>query len=209
MGNTNVFLGDSLIEGALPLDASTRWTTVYSTAVGKVQDNRGIGGTTMQSGVGGRTTFDINNVPVYDSATHNLIFIAYGVNDSVFGGTSSAYGTATSTAVDGIIAKGWPSQSIVLVWSWYSGGSDATHSTWRNVLHNVAVVKSTLYLDFSAPIIADPNKASYNADGIHPNVAGAQKFAALAQTNIENYIATITASKGSILNIILNMNQYI
>jgi GDSL-like Lipase/Acylhydrolase family len=183
VADTDLFFGDSLMYGFGTVDHFHTWPNLYCASKGTIIDNRAMGGYAMTPGVSSFGAFDINNVPNYDPKYH-YIFIGYGINDYYFGSNPALYASYTSSAVDGIIAKGYDPSQIVLVWTWFYGGSEAVHITWRSALYNVAVIKHTKYVDFSAPLIADPNRINYVENDAHVNVQGHQVFAGIAETSI-------------------------
>ena len=167
---TNIFFGDSITLG-YQVTATTRWSYLYCVGTNTHEENHGAGGTTMTPGIPPRTPFDINNVPT-NSSTYDKIFIAYGTNDIYSSGTINNYVTATNSAVDGIVTKGWAASSIVLVYTYSPDFSQATQIAWRNALRAVATAKGTRFIDFSSIFFPLSDPSIYFADGLHPNAAG-------------------------------------
>lgn len=185
----DLFFGDSITFGNElgSLQYTNRWSTQYCNAVSSNEDNRAQSGATMTPGLNaGRPVFDINAVPTYQTS-YKHIFVSYWVNDFFYGGTPGAYATATTNAVNGILAKGWPASKIVLCFNYLPSVtiSQAEALTWRAALKTVKVAKATSFLDFYTAIYNMPNNATYAGDGIHPTAAWNAVMAALAQTNIE------------------------
>jgi lysophospholipase L1-like esterase len=208
MGNTNIFFGDSHIAGNAGVSSTQTWPNIYCTALGKTIVNDAVAGTTMTSGLG-RTTFDITQVPTYVSATHNYIFICYGTNDSNLGGTASAYASAYNTAVNAVIAKGWPSPQIVISIDYYPSADLTTLQGFVTALQAVSVSTSCSFLDLFTPIYNDASKASYVQDTLHLNSTGQAVQAALAQTNIvaPTIPVTYTSSNSILLGVINLLNS--
>lgn len=191
----DVFFGDSITFGNElgPLQYSARWSKQYSNDVPSDEINGSKSGAAMTPGlVSGRPVFDINDVLVYQNS-YRHIFVSYWVNDFLYGGTPAAFAAATSNAVDGILARGWPAHKIVLCFNYLpeSGLStwpfltDGIARQWLAALRSVQAAKGTSFLDFYTPIYNRPDKGSYSGDGIHPTAAWNTVMKQYAETNIE------------------------
>lgn len=185
----DVFFGDSIIFGNElgPQQYTARWSSQYCRAVPTDEYNAGLSGAAMTPGLNaGRPVFNIDDVPVYESRFRH-IFISYWGNDYVYGGTSSAYQAATTNAVNGIIAKGWPPAKIVLCFNYYPEVTvpRATALEWQAALRSVQNAKGTSFLDFYTLIYNRPDKGSYADDDVHPTVAWNGIMKDYALTSIE------------------------
>ena len=112
----DIFFGDSITYGNElgPQQYTARWSTQYCQTFPTDELNDAYSGAAMTPGLNvGRPVFDINQVPAYQSK-YRHIFVSYWVSDVIYGGTPAAYAAATTTAVNGIIAKGWPAAKIIL-----------------------------------------------------------------------------------------------
>lgn len=191
----DIFFGDSITFGNElgPLQYTARWSKQYANSVSSNEYNYAASGASMIPGlVGGRPSFDINNVPAYQSS-YNHIFVSYWVNDYLYGATPSAFAGRTLAAVNGILAKGWPADKIVLCFNYLPESGSATwpHLThaiaqqWLAALRGVQQQKGTSFLDFYTPIYNRSDKASYSGDGIHPTAAWNAIMKDYTLTNIE------------------------
>lgn len=201
--NTDLFFGDSITFGneLYQLQYTDRWSKQYTTAVNTIEGNYAESGASMIPGlVGGCPSFNITGVPSY-SPGYEHIFVSYWVNDYLYGATSSAFATATGSAVDGIIAKGWPANKIVLCFNYLpeSPGTwvNMTHAKaleWLGALRSVQQAKGTSFLDFYSLIYNRADKATYTEDLVHPSAAWNAIMKDLALTNIETPSVTLPSS---------------
>lgn len=189
----DVFFGDSITFGNElgPLQYTARWSKQYCNSVPTDEINEARSGASMTPALANRPVFNINDVPAYQSSFRH-IFISYWVNDYLYGGTTAAFAAATTAAVDGILAKGWPAAKIVLCFNYLpeSGANwpyltDAIARQWLAALRSVQQARGTSFLDFYTLIYNRPDKASYAGDGIHPTAAWNTIMKQYAQTNIE------------------------
>ncbi len=190
----DIFFGDSITFGnELGVQQYTaRWSTQYCQAVPTDELNDAYSGAAMTPGLNtGRPVFDVSQVPVYQNSDRH-IFVSYWVNDYLYGGTTAAFATATTNAVNGIIAKGWPAAKIVLCFNYlpespgtWINMTDAKARQWLAALRSVRQAKGTSFLDFYTPIYNRSDKGSYSDDGIHPTAAWNGIMKQYALTNIE------------------------
>ncbi|MDQ6609380.1 MAG: SGNH/GDSL hydrolase family protein [Bacteroidota bacterium] len=191
--DTNVFFGDSVTFGnELQSEQYTqRWSTQYCNESQTNEINQAGSGAAMTPGLNaGRPVFDVNQVPFYQSSFEH-IFVSYWINDFLYNGTPAAYAVATSNAVDGILARGWPASKIVLCFNYlpdsypvYPGMTHAIALRWLAALKGVQQAKGTSFLDFYTPIYNRPDNATYSNDYIHPTAAWNTIMTQYAETNI-------------------------
>ena len=192
----DIFFGDSITFGnELGTQQYTaRWSTQYCNDIPTSEINDALSGASMTPGLNaGRPVFDINQVPAYQSS-YRHIFISYWVNDYLNGGTPAAYAAATTKAVNGIIARGWPAAKIVLCFNYLPDTGPSiwpfmTHTIgqqWLAALRSVQQAKGTSFLDFYTPIYNRSDNASYAPDNIHPTAAWNSIMKQYAETNIES-----------------------
>lgn len=127
----DVFFGDSITFGNElgPLQYTARWPTQYCNDVATYEVNGALSGTAITPGLNpSRPVFNIADVPAYQASCRH-IFVSYWVNDYLYGGTTAAYAEATTAAVDGIVAKGWPAAKIVLCFNYLP----ESPGTWVNM----------------------------------------------------------------------------
>jgi len=196
----DIFFGDSITFGnELGTDQYTgRWSTQYCRAVPSDEVNDAYSGAAMTPGLNaGRPVFDINQVPTYQSS-YRHIFISYWVNDYLYGGTPAAYASATTNAVNGIIAKGWPAAKIVLCFNFLPASpgtwidmTDAKAQQWLAALRSVQQARGTSFLDFYTLIRNRSDNTTYSPDLIHPTVEWNTIMTQYAETNIEGPTSTL------------------
>lgn len=201
--DNDIFFGDSITFGneLQTQQYTARWPAQYCNAVSTNERNFARSGGAMTPGLNsGRPVFDINEVPAHQPDDAH-IFISYWVNDYSYGGTPAAFAAATSAAVDGIIAKGWPAAKIVLCFNYLPASApnwpymtDAIAREWLAALRGVQQAKRTSFLDFYTAIYNRPDNASYSGDYIHPTAEWNGIMKQLTQTNIEGPSNTLPAS---------------
>lgn len=198
----DVFFGDSITFGNELglLQFTARWSTQYCTAVPTDELNEARSGASMATNAYNRPVFDINDVPVYQSS-YRHIFVSYWVNDYLYGSTPAAFAAATTTAVNGILAKGWPAAKIVLCFNYLPDSpntwidmTNAKAQQWLAALRGVQQAKGTSFLDFYTLINNRPDKATYSPDLIHPTAAWNTIMKQYAQTNIESPSSSLPVS---------------
>ncbi|HVF96590.1 MAG TPA: GDSL-type esterase/lipase family protein [Flavisolibacter sp.] len=198
----DVFFGDSITFGNElgPQQYTARWSTLYCNAVPTNEINESRSGASMAPNPFGRPVFNINDVPAYQPAFRH-IFVSYWVNDYLYGTTPAAYATATTTAVNGIIAKGWPAAKIVLCFNFLPESNiewpymtHAKAQQWLSALRGVKQAKGTSFLDFYTPIYNRPDKGSYSGDWIHPTLAWNAIMEQYAETSIEGPSSSLPVS---------------
>ena len=191
----DVFFGDSITFGNELGSAqyTARWSAQYCVGVSSIERNFAASGASMIPGlVGGRPSFDINDVPAYQSSS-NHIFVSYWVNDFLYGANPNAFAGQTLSAVNRILAKGWPAEKIVLCFNYLPESGPTTwpyltHTIaleWLAALRSVQQSKGTSFLDFYTFVYNHPDKGTYSGDGIHPTAAWNTIMKDFALTNIE------------------------
>ncbi|HUC82448.1 MAG TPA: GDSL-type esterase/lipase family protein [Flavisolibacter sp.] len=197
----DIFFGDSITFGNElgPLQYTARWSSQYCAVVPSNEQNYAASGASMIPGlVGGRPSFNPSDVPNYQSS-YNHIFVSYWVNDYLYGANPNAFAGRALAAVNGILAKGWPADKIVLCFNYLP---ESGSSTWPYLTHDIALQwlaalrsvqqnKRTSFLDFYTFIYNHPDKASYSGDGIHPTAAWNAIMKSYALTNIEAPVSTL------------------
>lgn len=198
----DVFVGDSITFGNElgPLQYTDRWSTQYCVSAPTDEINQARSGASMAANPYGRPVFTLNDVPDYE-ASFRHIFVSYWVNDFCYGTTPAAFAAATSAAVDGIMAKGWPAAKIVLCFNYMDASgaywpylTPAAAQQWLAALRSVQQAKSTSFLDFYTPISNRADKNTYSLDGIHPTAAWNAIMKQYAETNIEGPASTLPVS---------------
>lgn len=176
-GNTVNFIGNSITFGLYASDNAHRFTTLFSTSKGNIENNMGISGEVLQTGFEGSiVTFNRNTIPFYDVTQANL-FISLGVNDIL---QSPTYFTPTiySLTLDSVItfainSRKWPHQRIVIVTPFAFLNDSQRHIDYCDTAIAVSVRRDCTSANVYTPMKNSPVHATlYNGDGIHPNDAG-------------------------------------
>lgn len=154
-----------------------------------IEVNNGVIGATLMTYVDGyvscdRDHFDISGVPVRVSSD-NYLFLAYGGNDVMINRTEMSpvnFKTQLLAAVDGVIAKGWPANKIVILNGYYLetlndaiGECGVTEARSRGIAeqfvtasNEVASEKGTVLADVYTFTKNFPNRGT--VDGLHYDV---------------------------------------
>lgn len=193
--NRNLFFGDSITFGTInelaPLQGNfttQRWSTIVNNALGGIEFNSGISGTTVQNTTpnlpgNGRNRYGGD---ILGPAPSN-IFMIYGLNDGRYNGASFTVGdyeTQLGEIVQGMIDFGIPPQSIRIgspyyndpafyaSYSPYNALTLAKQQAYRDSTANVAVAKGTKYTDIYQYMLDNGSTTLLGPDGVHMNVAG-------------------------------------
>lgn len=182
-------LGDSYTVGVGASNTKFNYITQYANMSGDSIVNLGISSSTLlyyppydPAGVLSLDETYATNIPTYNSATMNVLFIAYGFNDHRVSYPVDTFKTHYNAIINyAKSTKGWPAQSIVLVSPWYMPptayvslfGQPIPNETQK--LAYVAAVQSlsstqgTKYADTYNLIKGGIKRLGMNADSIHGN----------------------------------------
>ncbi|GAB3282606.1 hypothetical protein GCM10027347_58950 [Larkinella harenae] len=188
------FFGDSIVAGTGAAPATVcRWTRLLCDAMGWVENNKGLGGSTLSkrtpvNPLGTTNMVDrISEIPAFTNKGDKLV-MAFGMND--WGVAAAAY-TPTAFVQDyrtvlnhAITVKGWPRSSIYLVtpsypadaaFAFYAGINGGNTPTRANIqlftqaTLNVASEYSVKSINMYNPMAVTPSIATYlRTDGVHP-----------------------------------------
>jgi lysophospholipase L1-like esterase len=172
--DTITFFGNSITEGywAFPTVPTARWTTQTSYYYGSFEDNKGISNTRMSGGTNameGRTA----EIPTYTATRRYLVF-DYGVNDANNAVDTSTFKTAFVGVIDAATAKGWPTTKIVIASPTLTGivSGCIRCRDFVSASKNVALAKSTRYVDMFNGMLTEGGRATIHPDSVHPTVFG-------------------------------------
>jgi len=172
--DTITFFGNSITEGywAFPTVPTARWTTQTSYYYGSFEDNKGISNTRMSGGTNameGRTA----EIPTYTATRRYLVF-DYGVNDANNAVDTTTFKTAFAGVIDAATAKGWPTTRIVIASPTLTGivSGCVRCRDFVSASKNVALAKSTKYVDMFNGMLTEGGRATIHPDSVHPTVFG-------------------------------------
>lgn len=199
----SLYFGDSITTGQLGScgGATTAdWVNLFSTYVGTIVNNNGVGGSAMEAGLSGTIAPAMVNrlteIPTYSSAKYDYLVLAYGINDAEYGGDTTTYKTNYGTVLtNAITTKGWPAGKIILVSPYYQGNStlNAQVLPFVTATQHVATTYSTLFYNSYSYMLANGGTSLLCAsDFIHPTVAG---YLVIEQ----GLVAAISPASGGIL----------
>lgn len=208
-GDSIIFFGDSYTAGSGASTTAQRWTSLLSKYFGAVEDNRGIGGTTLENRYPvdwlGQSPNMLNNRTTIPAKTNvkKILVIAYGLND--LGANAGQYTTTNfkldyDTILDyAINTKKWPSTNILILPPYYINAAGyasyavyngvaaptrAQHLQWVQAVQDVSQKWSTLYFNlFNDQLRNDTTLMT--VDGIHTNDAGHEFIA----KDVYNYLS--------------------
>lgn len=121
------FMGDSYTAGYGLVNITDRFSTLVSNLLGYIENNNGVGGTTLEkqtpiNPIASPNFVDrTSSIPTYGSTSGYLV-IAGGLNDVIYNGTNyttTNFNSDYTIIINAAITKGWPVNSIVLVSPWY------------------------------------------------------------------------------------------
>lgn len=195
------FFGNSITAGVGATVSANRYTSVFSAAVGCVEQNHGVSSMVLQNALPAgcaRPVFSVTSISA-KQAGDVMLFVALGVNDigvNVAAMTPSGYQLTMDSLVTNAISKGWAAQDIVLLtpfyftaYSSYLGNCSVTtaadvtrHQAYADAVTAVARARHTVLADIYVAMKNSSNPASLlSGDGIHPNDTGHAFIAAFLQ----------------------------
>lgn len=208
---TITFFGNSITAGTGASIAAKRWTSLVTTNLGAVEDNRGISGTVLQKGTpinptGGSPNMidNVTTIPIKDT-TKCLLVISYGVND--MGWTTGDYTPANfKLAYDSVLkyainTKKWNRQNILILGTGYVDqtgynlygalSGNVTPTVARHLSYNAAIKETAekwgvLYTEFYTPMSNNGDSSLLGTDGLHPNDNGHAFMANLVLQYLSN-----------------------
>lgn len=214
------FYGDSITFGALASSPSKRWTTVFCTAVGAIEHNYGVSGSTMQNAA--QNCGPVFNVSTITSKVPNdlLMFIALGSNDININNASmnpTGYEAALNAAIDNAISKGWQAKEIVLLDTYYmsrfdnwvnaacanagAGGNLTRQMQYVQKVKDVASARGCVLADTQGAMDASSSKGTFlQPDGVHMTDIGNQFISDYLQTvNYSPVTVNVFANRPNVL----------
>lgn len=196
------FFGTSITAGT-GSTGGTRYSTIVANTLGLTEHNFGLSGATLESRspsnpFGANNMIQsISNIPTYVAGTTRWLVFEFGINDFIVGYTNynpTNFQTDYTTVIDSALAKGWPSNQIIIYSPTYPhsriyglagvpGGNtlvSATYDSFRTAAAAVAAAKSTKYVEvynYTADRGGDYNIYNISQSGavqnnLHPNTNG-------------------------------------
>ncbi|MCF1452309.1 GDSL-type esterase/lipase family protein [Agrobacterium vitis] len=220
-----VFIGDSITAG-YNVTSTTRWSYLFSQAVGATELNQGINGTVLQNSADSSGSARTDNMR--DRYVSNMTGSNKKDTAGIFGGFNDQRYTAAPTTfnvvnyqndldeiVSGLMTAGYSPAKIILGSPYYitdvglqTGSTGFTGQTRSGVLAHVAAMAAvaakygTYYVDLYAYMLANGADSLIGADNIHPTTAGhaviAQGVATAKRTPVKlNNTLALTVSNTS------------
>lgn len=169
--NKIVFLGDSIIEGYLIDPIENRYTTRLCHKLGYVEDNRGVGGSSVKN-----TPLSIIPTKSSDMA---FLWIAFGTNDrAISGNTASLFKNDLTNFVNNALTKGWSANDIYLAtvpgYQYGDGNSNSAIQPYNIATEEVATEKGCAFVDMYNVMVNGRPFGSLRTlfltpDHVHPN----------------------------------------
>lgn len=169
--------GDSVTSG-FNAGAGNAWTTRFSSYVGSRENNFGIGGATMEGGLGGSPFAMVTNlsaIPTYDPIKHDYLFFMFGINDALLGGSASTFQTNYVTTLNNAVTtKGWPTSRVVVMSATLQGTSTLNTNIlpFVTAAMNAASTVGVLSFNAYAYMLANGGTSLVSGDNNHPTPAG-------------------------------------
>jgi lysophospholipase L1-like esterase len=154
---------------------SNSFAYLTSKALGAVEINKGVPGTTLST-TSGNSIFDrLGDIYTYRSTLRN-IFVELGTNDRPLS-ASDTIGTRTLyiRLLDTVIARGWPLNKIVMIISPPIGSTTTGFSTFPLLIameRHVAAEKGVVLVDAYAYLNAHGGQSNIFSDSLHLNNLG-------------------------------------
>lgn len=230
------YIGDSIVNGAYATNTDEKWITLLSYDLGFIEDNQGIGGSTMQKGTP-LNPFSGINIPdrlssILDRGDLNgFMIFSIGINDIGYNGGDynvTNFKRDYRIALDYIIGEGYPISKILIVapsyispagktyYSTFNDGngepSDTRISDYDQATEDIAIEYSIPFIDYKPSMIEaiSNGRELLAVDGIHPNTEG-HRF---IYEFIRNYIrdndlagANFTVNGSQVINGGLEINK--
>jgi lysophospholipase L1-like esterase len=171
------YRGTSITEG-VGQSSGNRYSTLLSYKLNSIESNAGISGASLVvQGVA-----NIPTLPFFDRLKYRWIILEWGVNDINSATDSTTFDNAYRSYIDTlIIARGWPSQRIVILAPSYLNptliptATLAKQAQFRGATLSISIAKNTKWVDiYSAQLFRNPDNLL--VDGIHPNDYGAYVY---------------------------------
>lgn len=188
------WFGDSYTQGSGASTTDNRFTSIVTRALGAVEVNHGVAGTTMEKRIpidymaSPNMVDNVVNIPV-KVPNEAMIVFAFGLND--MGQTAPDYSTTNyktdyQFVINSALSKGWLPSQILIIPAYYIGSAgyavyatitgnaaptQARHLAFIQAAKEVSEANGTMYFD----IYQDQTKNSttlLDPDNIHPNNAG-------------------------------------
>lgn len=193
------WFGDSYTSGSGASPTSNRFTTLVSSALGAIEVNHGVAGTTMQKRVpinymaSPNMVDNVANIPNKTASVAMLVF-AYGLND--MGQTAPDYNVANyktdyQFVLNNAFSKGWIPSQILIIPAYYIGTAgyaayatitgnaaptQARHLSFIQAAKEIAETNGTMYFDIYQDQVKN-DITLIDPDNIHPTNAGYEYIA--------------------------------
>jgi len=176
--NTRItYFGNSITAGSF-VSAANRWTTVLTGLLNAREDNRGVGGMSMQHTVYSDFIDILSTVPVKADSL-SLLVISFGINDvnavvndvAVF--SAAGFQTSYDSALTYITTvKQWATRDILLIAPNYINLGSQYDATLQQYIGIVASTAATWGTQYVSPFPAFDGHPELLLDGVHPGTAG-------------------------------------